>query len=102
MGRPAYGALSTCESCRSIDVRRWHREGRLTAGQYFRSSWTDSGGEPSGGINVRTERDAVVLTYRTRSRQAAEWQSVNQRVPITWTNSRLPSMPNSMNGGLSC
>jgi hypothetical protein len=30
MGRSAYGARPTCESCKSIDVRRWHREGRLT------------------------------------------------------------------------
>jgi hypothetical protein len=36
-----------CESCKSIDVRRWHREGRLRAGQWFSCSWT-WGDEPSG------------------------------------------------------
>src|SRR4029077_13147701 len=30
MARPAYGGLRSCESCRWIDVRRWHREGRLS------------------------------------------------------------------------
>jgi hypothetical protein len=36
-------ARSTCEGCRSIDVRRWHREGRLHEGQYFSYSWTYAG-----------------------------------------------------------
>ena len=45
-----------------------------------------SGGEPAGTINVRTEPGAVVLTYQTRSWQAAEWKPITQRVPITWTD----------------
>jgi hypothetical protein len=83
MARP-YGGRPTCESCKSIDVRRWHREGRLCPGQYFSWSWT-RGGEPSGNINVRTEANAVLLMYRSRSSGEAEWKSVEQRVPITWT-----------------
>ena len=55
-----------CELCKSIDVRRWHRDGRLRAGQQFPWSWS-SGGEPSDTINVRTEADALVLIYRARS-----------------------------------
>ena len=35
MARPAYGGRAICESCTSIDARRWHREGRLRAGQYL-------------------------------------------------------------------
>ena len=81
MGRPAYGARSTCESCMLIDVRRWHRKGLLSAGQHFTNSWT-FGDEPAGTIGVRTEANAVVLTYRTRSWQAADWKSISQRVPI--------------------
>jgi hypothetical protein len=72
------------ESCKSIDVRRWHRQGRLRAGQYFSLSWT-RGGEPTGSIRVRTEWDAVVLIYRSRCSGASEWKSIEQRVPITWT-----------------
>ena len=79
MGRPAYGARTTCKSCKSIDVRRWHREGLLSAGQYFTCSWTHSSGERSGSINVSTERDAVVLTYQTRhSRLPSGNQSVSE------------------------
>jgi len=88
MARPAYGGRTTCESCKSIDVRRWQREGRLHAGKYFSWAWA-CGGEPSGSISVRTERDAVVLMYRSRSWGAAEWKSLEQRVPITWTACHL-------------
>jgi hypothetical protein len=88
MARPAYGGRTTCESCSSIDVRRWHREGRLRPGQYFYSLWA-RGGEPSGRINVRTECDAVVLIYRSRSRGAGEWKSIEQRVLIAWTTCHL-------------
>jgi hypothetical protein len=69
-------------------VRRWHREGRLRAGQFFSWSWT-CGGDPSGNINVRTEANAVVLMYRSRSYGDAEWKSVEQRVPIIWTACHL-------------
>jgi hypothetical protein len=44
---------------------RWHCDGWLTAGN-FTCSWTHSRGEPTGSINVTTQRDAVVLTYQTR------------------------------------
>jgi hypothetical protein len=84
MARPAYGGRTTCESCKSIDVRVWHCSGRLRAGQYFSWSWT-RGGKPSGYINVQTELDAVALIYRVRSAGASEWKSIEQRVPIAWT-----------------
>ncbi len=89
MARPGNGG-PTCESCASIDVRRWHREGRLHAGQCFSYSWT-CGGEPAGGIEVRTEADAVVLVFRSRSSPDSEWKSVEQRVSITWTACHLGS-----------
>ena len=55
-----FGGRTTCESCKSIDVRRWHREGRLGAGQQF-PMVVDVYGEPSGVINVRTEQDAPLI-----------------------------------------
>jgi hypothetical protein len=88
MARPAGRGRTTCESCISIDVRRWHREDRLRSGQYFSSLWTRDG-ELSGRINVRTECDAVVLIYRSRSRGASQWKSMEQRVPIAWTDCHL-------------
>src|SRR6266436_3671327 len=87
MGRP-FGDRATCESCISIDVRRWHRGRKLDAGLSFSCSWT-CGGEPSGSIGVRTEVDAVVLMYSARGWRDIEWKSVHQRVPITWTACHL-------------
>jgi hypothetical protein len=88
MARPAYGGRPTCDGLRSIDVRRWHREGRLHAGQNFSLSWS-RGGEPSGSIGVRTEADAVVLMFHARRGGDTEWKSVEQCVPITWTACHL-------------
>jgi hypothetical protein len=102
MGRPAYGGRATSESRKSIDVRRWHREGQLHAGQRFSCSWT-RGGTPSGTISVQTEPDAVVLTFRYRSSTDTEWESVEQRVPITWTACHLGGRrPWFRCGGQSC
>jgi hypothetical protein len=74
----------TCESCRSIDVRRWNREGLLQEGRHFPCSWTYAG-KPCGSISVRTEEDAVVLVFSSRRSPDSEWKPVEQRVSITWT-----------------
>ena len=74
MARDAYGGRTTCESCQSIDVRRWHRAGRLKPGQIFSTKWSCDG-EPTGSITVRSELDAVVLTYRACTSWAAEWKT---------------------------
>ena len=50
--------------------------------------WT-CGGEPSGNIGVRTETNAIVLTYRSRRYGDDEWKPIEQRVPITWTACHL-------------
>jgi hypothetical protein len=76
------------ESCTSIDVRQWHREGFLYPGQQFSWSWT-RGGEPAGSIAVRVESDAVVLNYRADISGSCEWKSVQQRVPIRLTACHL-------------
>ena len=78
----------TCESCISIDARRWQRQGRLCPGLSFSCSW-NWGEEQFGSINVRTKTDAVVLMYRARGWRDADWKSVERRVPITWTACRL-------------
>jgi hypothetical protein len=80
--------LATCESCPSIDVRLWHREGRLDPGQRFSWSWT-RGGEPAGTIAVQVEGAAVVLSYRSYSSASNEWKSIQQRVPISLTACHL-------------
>jgi hypothetical protein len=69
----------------SVDVREWHRRGLLRpAGQQFSSSWTRNG-KPTGSVGVRTEADAVVLTFQGSN----EWKCVEQRVPLVWTRCHL-------------
>ena len=87
MSRSAYGARTTCESCLSVDVGRLHREGRLLPGQSF-TAWTRDG-KPASGIGVLIERDSVILTFSWRGPGSSEWRSVEQRVPIVWTNCHL-------------
>jgi hypothetical protein len=79
VARWPFGSRDTCESCKSIDVRRWQRQGFLREGEGLRCD------ELTGNIRVRTERDAVVLSYRVRGLLDAVWKSIEQRVPLTWT-----------------
>jgi hypothetical protein len=69
-------------------VRRWRREGRLNQGETFPWSWT-IGGKPYGTINVQIEPNAVLLRFRARSYESAEWKLVEQHVPIVWTACHL-------------
>jgi len=77
-----------CEGCLSIDVRLWHREGRLRPNNRFTwSFWID--GRPSGGISVHVQADSVILKFKSRKLGSGELVSIDQRVPITWTNCTL-------------
>jgi hypothetical protein len=56
-------------------------------------------------IKVRTEQDAVVLIYQSRSLLDTEWKLIEQRVSITWNMDELPfwwppSLVRNMNGAL--
>jgi hypothetical protein len=88
MARYAIGGRPTCESCKSIDVREFHRDNLLGSGRRFNLSWSRDG-ESTGSIGIETEQDAIVLIYKTRRYGATEWQDVRQRVPITWTHCNL-------------
>jgi hypothetical protein len=48
-----------------------------------------SAGEPAGSIKVRTEAEAVVLMFNSRTSENSDWKSIEQRVPITGTPCRL-------------
>jgi hypothetical protein len=86
MGR--HNGRATCEMCQWIDVRRWHREGRLRPGLSFPYSWSLDG-KPFGAIQVRIKSSAAVLSFRTRTSDDDEWRSVEQRIPIEWTQCKL-------------
>jgi hypothetical protein len=70
MGRVAgiagYGAKSTTDDFRTLDVRRWAREGVLKPGYGVGWQWTGDG-ETVASIQMRAEQDRVILIYRHRS-----------------------------------
>jgi len=84
MARPDYSGRRTCESCKWIDVRRWHREGRLRPDQYFLCSWKCRG-EPLGEMIVLTNCDDVILIYKSLGLGATKVKPILQQVTITWT-----------------
>ena len=84
MPRLAGFGKPTCESRNSIDIRRWHREGRLREGSRFICSWLRNG-RPSGGMIVATSSGSALLCFSYRSANA-DWKPVTQRVAITTTH----------------
>ena len=68
----------------SIDIRAWHRDGLLRAGQCFAYPLTWMW-KPTEGVGVLTKADAVVLMFRSRSWQDEYGATLTQRVPIVWT-----------------
>ena len=79
---------TTIEECRSLDVRRLHREGLLEPG--YRFSWTWSrGGREVASIGALVEGhdgpERVVLLFRHRRGLGADWEDVQQPVKLDWT-----------------
>jgi hypothetical protein len=65
------------EGCRSIDIRRIHREGQLHAGNLFVVPWRRAG-EPFGQAYVVVGDNAIIIV-------CLEHIPVIQRVAITWS-----------------
>ena len=82
-----YGAKDTTEDYRSIDVRRWKRDGLLTPNQTFVWQWTRRG-EVMASIRAGAEADRVILTYRHRS-GGEDWKDESYPVYLDWTDCHL-------------
>jgi hypothetical protein len=76
-----YGSKGTTSDYFQLDVRHWHREGRLTAGNVF---WWVERCLPTSFIRVQVERFLVVLARGTRN-----WDGIytgpSQPVWVEWT-----------------
>ena len=70
------------EDCRSIDVRRWKREGYLEPGNWFSWAWYMDD-ESVASIGVRTLDNGVELSY-TRGPEGNR-EDVRYTVSLTWT-----------------
>lgn len=82
-----FGANDTTDDYRSIDVRRWRRDGLLDPNQSFGWQWSRHG-EVVASIRVRTEPDRVILTYRHRS-GGSDWKDESYPVYLDWTACHL-------------
>lgn len=79
-----YGAQSTTEDSRPLDIRRLQRAGVLIPGQCFGWQWA-VGGRGVASIQGQVEVDRVVLLYRHRSGDEETWQDVEQPVRLDHT-----------------
>ena len=87
-GRHGYrGAKDTTEDYRSIDVRRWKRDGLLTPYRSFGWQWLRSG-KVVASIQVHTETNRVILNYRHQSK-GEDWKDESYPVNLVWTTCHL-------------
>ena len=82
-----YGAKSTTNDYRALDVRRWALEGVLKPGYCGSWQWTRNG-ETVASIQMRAEQDRVILIYRHRS-GGEEWKDEQYPVRIVRTPCHL-------------
>ena len=82
-----WGANDSTEDYRSIDVRRWKRDGLLKPHRSFGWQWSRDG-EVVASIRVHTETDRVILTYRHRS-GGEVWKDESYPVYLDWTACNL-------------
>jgi hypothetical protein len=83
-GRPAHRIKS--EHVRSIDIRRWHREGYLILNRSFSWCWR-RGDEATGSIGVSVQVAAVDLSYGISTND--QWRDCSQRITFTFTACHL-------------
>ncbi len=86
-GRGYQGGKATTNDMRTLDVRRLQRDGLLTPGRAFGWQWTRNG-EDVASIQMRTEVDRVMLSYRSRN-NGGEWQPMEYPVYLEWTPCHL-------------
>ncbi len=78
-----YGAKDTTSDYRSIDVRRWQRDGLLAPNQAFGWNWLRNG-ETVASIRAHTKPGRVILNYRHKS-GGNEWEDESYPVRLDWT-----------------
>ena len=80
---PRRAEKNTTNDYRSIDVRRWQRDGLLATRGYFQLSWTRNG-ERTASIGLHLQAEAVTLIY-THSRWGSEPRAMEYGVTLERT-----------------
>ena len=80
-------STGTVEGTRSINVMELVREGCLSRSRFGSIEWRSDDGTKAS-IRITADREAVTLDYLVKA-GAQDWQTVHQRVPISWTPCRL-------------
>lgn len=76
-----HGGKSTTNGINQLDVRKWQRDGLLTPGTRFNSTWSRNGRD-TGSISVIVNTGSVSLIYRHGGDSG---QDVSCPVLIDWT-----------------
>ena len=82
-GRRSQSGKDATDDYRALDVRRWQRDGYLTPGRAFSWQWTRNG-EAVASIQVHTESDRVILSYRQRG-GGNQWKDERYPVRLSWS-----------------
>jgi hypothetical protein len=80
--RYRFDKKTTTDECRSLDIRRFHREGLLKPGHWFSWSWRRAEQEVAS-VGALVYEDKLVLSYRSKS--GGEWEDVREPVSLEWT-----------------
>jgi hypothetical protein len=86
-GRPSGTGRETVECCRSLDVKRLHRDGCLMPGWSGGWQWTREGAQ-AASIMLLAEADRVILSYRVGV-GGGDWEDVREPVPIVRASCRF-------------
>jgi hypothetical protein len=74
-----------------LDVRRLQRDGLLAPGQGFSRRWLRAD-ESLASINVVTEKDRVILSYKHRANPDENWRGEEYPVSLEWTKCHYGGM----------
>lgn len=75
---------ATVDELRTIDVRRWAREGLIQDGNRFGWEWRESGSRVASIQAHITSQQKLRLSYNARVR-GGDWQSMDYAVHLDWT-----------------
>jgi hypothetical protein len=84
---PRESGKDLVETCTSIDIRQWQRQGLLDPESCFRWCWQEAG-VTVASISVHVKTELVVLTYKARW-PGREGQDIDERIGLSFSSCHL-------------